>query len=75
MSLAVGDKVTGLVRSEFFRGTVTKIWERGFVWQRDEETTQILSFLNSEGTMWMRGDATLADRQAMKAAVALRGSK
>jgi hypothetical protein len=73
--LTVGEKITGLVRGEFFCGKVRKLWERGFVWDRGEETTQVLNFLHNEGVTWMRGEATLNERKAMKAAVALRDSK
>jgi len=70
--LTVGDKITGLIRGEFFCGTVRKLWQRGFVWDRGEETTQVLNFMHNEGISWMRGEATLDDRKALKAAVALR---
>jgi len=72
--IAVGDKITGLVRGEFFFGTVRKLWAHGFVWDRGEDTTQVLNFLTNEGVTWMRGEATLNDRRALKAAVALRDS-
>lgn len=73
--IALGDKITGMIRGEFFFGTVRKLWQRGFVWDRGEETTQVLNFFFNEGITWMRGEATLDDRKAMKAAVALRDSK
>lgn len=75
MSLSIGDKITGLVRGEFFFGTVKRLWERGFVWDRGEETTQVLNFLHNEGISWMRGEATLDDIKALRAAVALRDTK
>lgn len=73
--LVLGDRITGLVLGEFSAGTVTRLWQRGFVWKRSEETTQVLSFLHSEGVTWMRGEATLDDRKAMKAAFALRSGR
>ena len=73
--LTVGEKITGLVRGEFFCGTVKRLWQRGFVWDRGEATTQVLNFMHNEGITWMRGEATLDDRKAMKVAVALRDAK